>query len=115
MDLRRAKELLASLADGIDPLTGQVFPEDDSCNRVEIVRAIYTVLRALNEMPQGPKEAQAENAGKPWTQEDERLLCKMYDAGSGEEELCAQFKRTPGAIAARLVRLGKIQEQNDFQ
>lgn len=115
MDLRRAKELLATLADGVDPLTGQVLPEDDSCNQVEIVRAIYTVLRALNEMLQGPEEGQTENAGKPWTQEDERLLCRMFDAGSGEEELCAQFKRTPGAIAARLVRLGKIQERRDLR
>ena len=28
MDLQRAKELLSGLADGVDPLTGEVLPED---------------------------------------------------------------------------------------
>ena len=28
MDLQRAKELLSGLADGVDPLTGEAFPED---------------------------------------------------------------------------------------
>ena len=28
MDLQRAKELLSGLADGVDPLTGEVLPEN---------------------------------------------------------------------------------------
>ena len=31
MDIQRAKELLAVLSDGVNPLTGEVLPEDDSC------------------------------------------------------------------------------------
>ena len=32
MDLQRAKELLSGLADGVDPLTGEVLPENHVCN-----------------------------------------------------------------------------------
>ena len=32
MDVQRAKELLMVLADGIDPLTGEVLPDDHVCN-----------------------------------------------------------------------------------
>ena len=34
MDLQRAKELLSGLADGVDPLTGEVLPEDHVCKDV---------------------------------------------------------------------------------
>ena len=37
MDLQRAKELLSGLADGVDPLTGEVLPEDHVCNKAEMV------------------------------------------------------------------------------
>lgn len=34
MDLQREKELLSGLADGVDPLTGEVLPEDHVCKYV---------------------------------------------------------------------------------
>lgn len=111
MDLYRAKELLASLADGVDPLTGEVLPEESVCNRAEIVRAFHCILAAL---PSKPKKKQPENAGKPWSQEDDAVLCRMYDTGSTKKEMCAHFKRSEGGIAARLIHLGKIAEQEQF-
>ena len=48
MDLQRAKELLAVLADGINPLTGEVLPDSDSCNQADIVRALHAVLMNLD-------------------------------------------------------------------
>ena len=44
MDIERAKELLSALADGVNPLTGEVLSRSDSCNQVEIFRALQTVL-----------------------------------------------------------------------
>ena len=40
MDVQRTKELLTILADGTDPLTGEVLPDDHVCNKGEIVRAL---------------------------------------------------------------------------
>lgn len=39
MDIQRAKELLTALADGLDPLTGEVLPSDHVCNKGDIVRS----------------------------------------------------------------------------
>lgn len=39
MDVERTRELLAALSDEVNPLTGEVLSEDDSCNQVKIVRA----------------------------------------------------------------------------
>lgn len=105
MDLQRAKELLSGLADGVDPLTGEVLPEDHVCNKAEIIRAFHCVLKAL---PGKPPKPQPENAGKPWNDADDAVLCQMFDAGGSRKEMCAYFKRSEGSLAARLVRLGKI-------
>lgn len=114
MDLQRAKELLYTLADGVNPLTGEVLPEADSCNQVEIVRALHKVLRALDETD-ARQRALAGNAGKPWTAEDDAALCRMFDAGSTRKDMQSYFQRTKGAIEARLVHVGKIQRRSDFR
>lgn len=33
MDLQRARKILETLADGVDPMTGEVLPEEHVCNR----------------------------------------------------------------------------------
>ena len=73
MDLQRAKELLSGLADGVDPLTGEVLPEDHVCNKAEIIRAFHCVLKSL---PGKASKPQPENAGKPWNDADDAVLCR---------------------------------------
>ena len=48
MDIQRAKELLTVLAEGVDPLTGEVLPDDHVCNKGEIVRALNCAVEALS-------------------------------------------------------------------
>lgn len=115
MDIQRAKELLTLLSDGVNPLTGEILAEDDSCNQVEIVRALNTVLRHLDNQSDKPSKHLPENAGKPWTEEDEEVLCRMFEQGCTRKEICNYFKRSTGAIAARLVKLGKISERDEFR
>lgn len=114
MDLQRAKELLSSLANGIDPFTGEPLPEDSVCNKTEIVRAIHCVLRELTAKQSKPAKPRPENEGKSWMEEEDRRLAEMYDAGSTRREMCDCFKRTPSSVASRLVRLGKIRDWDEF-
>ena len=83
MDIQRTKELLEVLAEGIDPLTGEVLPDNHVCNKGEIVRALHC-------------------------EELDSELCRLFDEGMKKKELCAHFKRTSGAIESRLEKLGKI-------
>ena len=112
MDILRAKKIMESLADGVNPLTGEVLPPEDSCNQADVVRAFHTILSVLSEKPQKPRP---ENAGKPWTSEDDRILAAMYDEGKTHNEMCKYFKRSITAIAARLVLLGKIPVRDAFR
>lgn len=44
MDIIRAKEIVRSLADGVDPTTGEVLPAENVYNSPEIIRALFTLL-----------------------------------------------------------------------
>lgn len=114
MELQQAIEVLTLLADGIDPITGEILPKDSVYNQVEIVRALYCVLGAAAPKEKQKKQKRQENAGKFWTAEDDKLLAEMYDAGSSVREMSTHFKRSYRAIQARLVRLGKITERYEL-
>ena len=65
MDVQRAKELLTILADGTDPLTGEVLPDDHVCNKGEIVRALNCAVEALSRKREKPlPEAGERGAGR---------------------------------------------------
>ena len=115
MNLELAKEILNQLADGVNPLTGEELADEDSCNQMEVVRALHIVLRALDSKTQRSGKSLPENAGKPWTKDDEQMLCRMFYSGCTRKEICTYFKRSSGGIAARLVKLGKISERDEFQ
>lgn len=104
MDIIRAKEIIATLAEGIDPITGEILPDDCVCNKAEVVRAFYAIL---NEKPLKSK-GKSENAGKPWSSNDDALLSEMYKNGATKTEIQNHFKRSSGSIHSRLVRLGLI-------
>jgi len=111
MDIQRAKELLKMLADGVNPLTGEVLDYNDSCNQGEIVRALNTAVTELDKLIAKKSRSQPDNAGKPWTKEEEDQLVKEYQSGITAIEIAKIHNRSKGAIAARLVRLGLITDR----
>lgn len=113
MEIQRAKELLYILADGINPLTGEILPDYDSCNQVDIVRALHAVLMELEKQPQKVQKNQPENAGKPCTSDEDTQLLHEYRSGTKTSELAKLHKRTKGSIVARLVKLGEINERSE--
>lgn len=113
MDINRAKEIIKLLAEGIDPVTGEVLPFDNVCNQGEIVRAFYTVINYLEQEDRNVKKKTHENQGKRWEEKEDILLCEMFNSGKSIKELSDCFKRSKGSISARLVHLGLIENRQD--
>ncbi len=113
MDIAKARRIVEILSDGINPVTGEALEPTDSCNQVEVVRALHTVLKYVS-VGTGARQNN-DNAGKPWNLQDEEELCRMFDDGYTIKEICAYFGRSRGAIAARLVKLGKINERTEIR
>ena len=104
MDINRAKEIISALAEGIDPTTGELLDENNVCNKAEVVRAFYTVLQNMG--TNKPKKELPENAGKPWSEEEEKVLLGLYNEGLSKKEISQRLGRTTGSITSRLLRLG---------
>ena len=100
MDVQRAKELLTVLADGVDPLTGEVLPDDHVCNKGEIVRALHC---AVEELSRRRKKPLPENNGNPWTEELDDELSRLFDGGMKKKDLCI----AAGISHASMAKLGK--------
>lgn len=56
MDINRAKEIVSALAEGIDPTTGELLPENSVYNKGDIVRALYAVLDACSDKKRQTKK-----------------------------------------------------------
>ncbi len=117
MDAQYAKQILKALADGVNPMTGEVLAKNDSCNEPDVIRTLHWVLNVLEKTDnrKAAPRAGRENAGLPWTEEEEHMLCIMFDRGDSKKEICDYFKRSERGISARLVKLGKIQAREVFE
>jgi len=51
------------------------------------------------------KRKQDANAYKPWTDEDDKKLIELHNAGMNAKDLSECFKRNKGAIRSRLKKL----------
>jgi hypothetical protein len=115
MERDNAAKILQTLVDGIDPATGEPFPASSPYQRADIVRALFVAVQALGNPPRGKTAASQEkpgfeNAGRPWSQEEDTRLGRAFDAGKSIEVLSEEHKRSRFAIEARLVKLGRIED-----
>jgi hypothetical protein len=115
MDETQALSIVAALADGVNPLTGEVFAPDSPYQSAQIVRALYCVLNALQgKSKDAPRrrEGLPRNAGKPWTPEEDKTLLAGFDGGKSIADLAHQHERTTAGISARLEKHGRVDQQS---
>ena len=116
MELSTAKQILSLLADGIDPETGEILPEDSVCNQPEVIRALHFALDCLSHQKQRRNTSISYvNQGKAWTAEEESLLTRLFRKGESNAQIQMELQRSESAVSARLVRLGLIEHREDYR
>ena len=55
MDEGRAREILRTVANGIDPVTGEILPDESPCEKPMVIRALFLMIHAANQRSQPPK------------------------------------------------------------
>ena len=110
MDAAQALTVVRSLANGVDPESGEVFPPESAYQRPQVVRALYEAASALEriERLERRKSQLPQKTGEPWTEDEDRKLLAAFDAGRALQELAAAHERTMGAVRARLLKYGRI-------
>jgi len=114
MELDRARDIIHTLADGRDPATGEQFPPNSPYQQADTVRALFVALEALEKGTRRreprPVDPNKPKVGANWTPEEETQLRDAFTAHKPIPEIAAAHGRTPGAITARLVKLGLIED-----
>jgi hypothetical protein len=119
MEIREAQSIVRTLAQGIDPNTGEVFAPDSPYNEQKIIRALFTVHDFVRQarkprMSAGEKRQEnldlgrPRNYGLPWTDDARSQVAKGFESDKTIEELAVILERTQGAIRAELIRQGLL-------
>ena len=115
MEREQALKIVSALANGVHPMTGEVFAEDSPYQHPDVVRALFEALRTMDARPR-PATSAAErkpseipaNTFVRWTRDEEERLAAEFDTGKSSAELATLHNRSRAAIEARLLKLGKI-------
>jgi hypothetical protein len=110
MKEQRARDILQSLVDGIDPSTGEDLPPGSILQKAEVLRALLVGLTALETVAaRAQRRAQLPgNVGHIWSEEEEKLMVEAFRCGESPAEIAVRHARTLRAIEARLEKLGLI-------
>jgi len=110
---QKARAVIQSLVQGIDPENGIELPKDSIVNKIDVNRALTMGVFALDQMmARLTRRAQLpESVGKTWTFEEEQQL--THEAASGEPvaAIATKHGRTVRAIEARLEKMGFLSRE----
>ncbi|MDY6944151.1 MAG: hypothetical protein SXG53_00410 [Pseudomonadota bacterium] len=115
MDDNRALAIVSALANGVNPRTGEMFDADSPYQSADVIRALYVAVRALEmsnrSKVRGSRARMPANAGKQWSEQEDRELLERFDEGQSVAQLAQAHDRTIAGIQARLERSGRLQGQ----
>jgi hypothetical protein len=110
MQQSRARQILQSLIQGIDPVTEEELPHETVLQHAEVLRALLAGLHALEQTTaRAQRRAQLpDNVGRAWTTEEESRLVAAFKKQNSLVVIAREHGRTLRAIEARLEKLGLI-------
>lgn len=125
MEKQEAQSILLAMLNGIDPVTGEILPEDHFLNAPDVQEALLRGIQALR--PQGKTtgniplplmEGNANdsrwirkngklNAGRPWTEEDHQMLKSLMTQNVPVEEIARRMTRRVRGVMKEMQRLSE--------
>ena len=115
MQLESALPIVKALADGVNPVTGEAYPEHSPYAEPRALRALFTAVDLMQREVE--KERRRErlpaNFGKQWSPDEDRLIAEAFDSGTAIPEMARKHARTQGSIRLRLEKLGKLPPSGD--
>ena len=110
MNQSEALQVVRTLANGVDPQSGEVFAPESPYQRADTVRALFLAAQALEtaERFERRKAQLPPKTGQPWSEDEDRKLLAGFDSGRGLVELAAAHERTQTGVRARLVKYGRL-------
>jgi phage terminase small subunit len=107
---QRARAVLKSLIQGLDPETGAELPKDAVVNRIEVNRSMLVAIAAMEQVEARMlrRALLPESVGKTWTETEEQQLKDEFARSEPIPVIAKKHQRTVRAIEARLERMGLL-------
>src|SRR4029450_8706725 len=89
MQLDAALPIVRALADGVNPVTGEAYPEQSPYAEPRTLRARFSAVDLMQKEAEREKrrERLRANVGKSWTETEDGALVAEYDAGASLPEI----------------------------
>lgn len=115
MTIAEASRIVDALARGLDPDTGENIEDGHILRRPSVILALRAASKSIAFIQQRDEESESgpRNAGRAWTEPEDRRLLQEFDGGESLEGLALLHDRSAAGIAARLVRLHRISSRSD--
>ena len=116
MTAERATEILRCMANGVDPITGEILEEGHLCNSPEVVRALCAAIHAMTKADGADTSYPVRkngklNAGRPWTDDDLDALKRMHRDGASMDSICMILHRRERGVLKQMRLLGLKQKK----
>lgn len=110
MQEQRARQILQSLVQGVDPFDGEDLPAGTVLQQADVLRALLAGVAALEQLAaRATRRAQLpQNIGRAWSEDEQGSLIDAFQSGEPLAEIATRHGRTLRAIEARLEKLGLI-------
>ena len=104
--------VLEGLANGVDPVTGELLPATSPYNHPEVIRALFHAVNLISNAKK-PKKTMAEkqqenvnnglpqNHGLPWDEKDVQAVISQFQSNSSFDainDIAFKFSRKPNSI-----------------
>ncbi len=105
-----ARQILQTLVQGFDPVSGAELPAGAVVHQTEVLGALLEAISALEEAAERAQRGRQlpEKTGKAWSTDEEAQLESAFRAAEALPVIAARHGRTLAAIEARLERMGLI-------
>ena len=102
--LKRARQILEALQQGIDPIDKCELPKTSIVNNIEVNRAIGTAVMAVDHMNNRMQRRSQlpSNVGRSWSKDEQSSIIEAFQSGEPIKSIAARQERTVRAIEARL-------------
>ena len=80
METTEALKIIEALADGFDPLTGEIFPPDSPYQNPQTAKALLAAKSALERLQRNEERRRAlpERAGKRWNEKENLAMMMKF-------------------------------------
>ena len=113
MEISAARDVLRTLVEGVDPVTGMPLPRGTVVHHANVIRALLAAVAVMeSDIARCRRRARLpQNVGRPWRDSEDKLLLAAFSKGEPLRDVAARHRRSLAGVESRLEKLGVLRPE----